>query len=241
MVCTVNLGLINMLRVSLSSCLFRVRIRPRFLLRRLLCSILSVAVFVSGCATMKLPEYKAQSIEAYPNSHVKDGLMVAVDPVTEESELKKYFGINLFAKGLLPVLVVAENRSKSSSFVLSKDQVFIQKAESNREHSSERKDVTSTGGGIAMATVGAALLALPLVVVGLKMSSNATVIENNLAEKQLYRTTVSPGHRVHGFTYFQIPKEKEFAPGHCVSVEALQLPAGNKVTFEFPLNLMADK
>ena len=87
--------------------------------------MLSFTILFQGCASLHLPEYKPQTIDRYPHAQVKDGLAIAANPLIDKEEVVKYFGADLLSLDVLPVLVVAENRSLSSSFVLSKEQFSL--------------------------------------------------------------------------------------------------------------------
>ncbi|MFO0795298.1 MAG: hypothetical protein U0586_14705 [Candidatus Brocadiaceae bacterium] len=87
--------------------------------------ILSLTVLFNGCTTMRLPEHEGIPINQSKNSQMKDGLTVAIEPFTDEHEIKKYFSANLLNANILPVFVTAENRSTTSSFIVSKEQFSI--------------------------------------------------------------------------------------------------------------------
>ena len=83
---------------------------------------LLVAVLLSeGCSTKKLPEHPTQPLSSYPYSEVKDGLTVAIQPLTNPQESERYFGTDLLSSGIFAVFVSAENRGSPSTFILLKE------------------------------------------------------------------------------------------------------------------------
>ncbi len=93
--------------------------------------------------------------------------------------------MNLLEKGLLPILLVAEKHSTSSSFILAKGKVFVLDEATGATSVSQLAKVTSQTAGDATAIAGASLLAgAPVMIAGLKMASDATVIKHNLADKE---------------------------------------------------------
>lgn len=215
--------------------------KSRCHLYRLLCGIFSLMFLLTACTTLRLPEYRAQPVEHYHNSQTKDGLVMAIHPITKKAETKKWFGIDLLKKGVLPILVVLANRNASSSFAMSKDQVFIMDEETSGRITSKRNQVASSSGGEAALLVGTVLISLPLVIAGLKTASNADVVNRNLAEKELHKTTISPGEQVHGFAYFQIPKEKEITGRYHVIVKVSEVFTDEVTTFDFVISLNLER
>lgn len=175
-------------------------------LNRLPLPVLGVGLLATGCATMEVTKLPTRNADTYAQHAEKDGVTVAVRPLTDEREIKDMFKVDLRAKGLLPILLVAENHSAASSFILAKDKVSVLDETTGLASSSRQTKVASDTGGAVTATVGAAAISLPLVVAGLKLASDATVIQHNLADKELYSRTLGPGQKAQGFIYFQYPR-----------------------------------
>ncbi|GEM_PF-4291467 len=90
----------------------------------LLCTLLSLAFF-TGCATMRLPDYEASSSSSYKHVNTQNKLSLAINPLTDKQEIEKYFGMDLLSANTLPILVIAENNNPVSSFIISKDRIFL--------------------------------------------------------------------------------------------------------------------
>ena len=83
-----------------------------------------MGILMSAC-TMSMPVDTAKSSDAYRDRATEYGLTVAIHPVTDPSEMDQAFAINLRDQGILPILLVAENRSPDQSFVLTTQQMSL--------------------------------------------------------------------------------------------------------------------
>lgn len=197
----------------------------------------------AGCRTMAVPKLTAQKADAYEHHVEKDGLVIGVHALTDKSEVKQMFNVNLLNNGVVPILVVVENRSANSSFVVAKDKVFVVSEATGNTNISERKEVASGAGGQTMATIGAVGLVVspiaagPLLLAGLKMASDATVIEHGLRDKEFYTRTLGPGQKTQGIIYFQFPK-KTLPSGKHRLVAQIKSPITSEVTpYEIEVDL----
>ena len=181
-----------------------------------------------GCS-VRLSEFAVQPFDHYPCSEVKKALAIAIQPLTDKKECKKYFGTNILAMNILPVFVIVENRSHSSSFLLSNDQLSLTGVAESHEGPVCPKIDTSAG--TAVSSVGALLISPPLMLMGTAMVSNSAEIRHNLQIKQLRTVTLSPGRVAQGFAYFNLPEE-DIDPGEwTVNIEILELDSNNLENF----------
>ena len=196
--------------------------------------IVLVTGLMAGCMTMDIPADKIQPLSAYPVKLEQQGLTIAVNALNKK-EIDAVFGTNLLDDGILPVLVVAENRNPSTSFVLPKNKVVV--ADANAVSSGK------TGVGQTKEAVGdtlsaaGVLLMSPLALVGTKLSSDAGTVSHGMGLKELQSHTVDPGQQVHGYVYVPISKE---ARGKQVNlraiIEATDTSNFKSMTFDIPIN-----
>jgi hypothetical protein len=200
----------------------------------------------------------------------KQGLLIAIRPITDKTEIEQSFRTSLLDKGILPILVVAKNKNPSLSFVLSRDNIAVVDQETlERVRSSQAiggatkalgrgsaitGSAIATGAGPIVGTVlgtglatvaggaivlgiasGGGLLGLGLVAGGLKMLSDAEVIEHNLAMKQFSSHTLDPGKTTFGYVYFQLPKSEKPNKEFQVLVGSTKTATGEAFLFQFPL------
>jgi hypothetical protein len=171
--------------------------------------LLMICIGSYGCAPMQIPDYPKITAGSFRNATTKQDLSIAVRAMTDKKELEQYFGTDLSALKVLPVYVVAENRSLSTSFLLSKDNISLEhKVARDRIRQGSDSVAGESRGGTAVAVVGVATLSPLLLLAGAKAISDATVVKQNLASKALETRTVSPGKSVDGFVYFTLPDGK---------------------------------
>lgn len=201
---------------------------------------------------MKVTPLTTGSADSYTQHEQKNGVVVGIRPMTDKREIKNMFKVNLLNNGLLPVLVVAENKNPAASFIIASDKVSILNEANGTTSSSQRKKVTS-GTGAALRDTGSVMvaagaLAAPLLVVGapllftgMQKASNASVIEFNLADKEFYTWTLGLGEKAQGFVYFQFPKDSRPSGNYRVVAEVTNPATGETTTFDFPANLTLPK
>lgn len=80
---------------------------------------------ITGCAPMKIPPYKAEAFSAYKNQAAKGDLHIAVQPMTDKAQQQKYFEVVLTDAGVLPIFIIAENRSASQRFMVRDDRISL--------------------------------------------------------------------------------------------------------------------
>jgi hypothetical protein len=172
-------------------------------------ALLFLALLVlNACASITFADYRAKTLSDYRLVQENGGLAVAVEPLTSPKEVERYFGVDLLATGILPVFVLAENRSASAKYVLEKDKFTLTvdgerlTAPGSRQDSKREGEVKQWIGGIGSILVSPVLL--PVYFAGLADMRDANDIKHNLLSKELQRKIIIPGARAQGFVYFQI-------------------------------------
>ena len=194
---------------------------------------LSFVLALSGCATKKLPDHPLQPVSYSPYSQVKDGLAIAIQPLTNSQESEKYFGVDLLAAGILAIFVTAENRDSPSSFLVSKEQFSLRTGQTEASSSPRRAQLSSEVPGEVVATAGALLISFPILFVGTKLISDANVVKHNFAVKELQAKTISSGEEAHGFVYFQLPQGYAGSSQWTLHVEVQDLRMKEMKSFDF--------
>jgi hypothetical protein len=208
---------------------------------RRLVPLTTVAALAYGCTTMSVPEFKTKSASSYAARAEKNGLLLAVHPTTDAQEMDDTFKVDLL-EGTLPVLLVTENRSPSTNFVIPRDKIAVFDADmgagtAGHHQGKEQPDVAA--GALVLASGGAMLvapvLALPLLVSGMKLSSDAMVIQHNLAEKAMYSHTLAPGQSARGYVYVRLPKNLPPVSRYNVVIDAVDSSTGEITTLSIPV------
>ena len=188
---------------------------------------------LTGCVTMDIPPDKVRPLASYPLKVEQQRLTVAVSAL-ERNEVKEVFGSDIVDDGVLPILVMAENRNPSTSFVLARNKVVV--ADANAVPSGKTGvGQTKEGVGGALSAAGVLLMS-PLALVGTKLASDAGTVFHGMGLKELQSHTVDPGQQVHGYVYVPIPKEVR---GNQVSlraiIEATDTSNFKSLTFDIPI------
>jgi hypothetical protein len=210
-----------------------------FFMKTQFLSLFTVALFATGCAS--ITKVETRQADAYEQHKEKDGLVVGVHPFTDSKEVKDTFNVNLLANRLLPILVVAENRSPSSSFLIAKENVYVFTDTQTNSLANKKVAEGLADSGTAIGFVAAAAGSTGLLFVGLAMAADATVIQHNLADKQFISRTLDPGQKAQGFIFFNIPEKAPPSGAYHVSVRVKNAATGELVPLDFPVNLNLKK
>ncbi len=204
---------------------------------RVCVAMVNLVAFLAGCTAQRLPDYSPRSAQQYPHKETQNDLTVAIHPMTQESEVEQYFGTNLLADDILPVVIVVENRNPELHFVIRKEEIKLVNQSAQRfDRSSNPETVGSTTSEkTAGALAGAGLLIFPVlgfVAVGMtgKVSSDAEV-RRNFAMKEFQQTTISPGDSKSGFVYFQLPKPADSPAQWRFQIQAIDVKNKSSLPF----------
>lgn len=189
---------------------------------------------MTGCITMDIPPDKVRPLDAYPLKVEQQGLTIAVSALGRK-EAKEVFGTDLLDDGVLPILIMAENRNPSTSFVLAKSKVLVADANavpSGKTGVGQTKE--AVGGVLSAAGV---ILMSPLALVGTKLSSDAGTVSHGMGLKELQSHTVDPGQQVHGYVYVPISTEVRGKQVNLrATIEATDTSNFKSMTFDIPIN-----
>src|SRR5262249_39972838 len=81
-------------------------------------TVMVLAITHSACTTMSGPTFQPSTADRYGLRQEQQGLLVAAHAMVTAAEMDEVFRANLLENGFLPVLLVLENRSPSSTFVI---------------------------------------------------------------------------------------------------------------------------
>jgi hypothetical protein len=176
---------------------------------------------------VEIKKITAQKADSYNYSLEKDGLKISVDPYREEDRLQEFFGCDLLSRGVLPILVVIENRNAEDGYIFIQDKSGLLmrnpnsknklKASGNEGYKSADVDqavetqnaitgLTASGLGASLAAGGLGLglvFYLPAIVAE-KNAKDQFAIMRNYEDKKLGDKTLYKGGSNNGFIYFQI-------------------------------------
>lgn len=179
---------------------------------KLLINLIMVLLFLNGCASVEIADYK-ESVSNNKYLQNQDGLSVAIDPITDSAESKKYFGRDILSSGLLAVHILVDNRSSSCDYLFDKDKIVFKEAgisdikEGNTldekmkadEQTAMSKQNVGLGGSVLITPI-----ALPLYFSGLSDMRAINTIKHNMISKELRTKIVHSNEKIEGYIYFKI-------------------------------------
>src|ERR1700675_3963404 len=90
--------------------------------RRIAPLVIASIIGAAGCTTLKIADIPVQTAGGLRYGGQQGAVKDAVHPFTGPTESDRYFGTVLLDHNVLAILVVAENRSASSSYLLTREQ-----------------------------------------------------------------------------------------------------------------------
>ena len=174
-------------------------------------SLLVIITLVMGCATTHkvYTEVRSELCDQYKYHDIREGYCVAVSPIESAEESLELFQTDLLAHGILPVLVVLENRSAQGSIMIDQEA-----PDANATQFVNDKLGVSAGRIIGqsafwLALVGplGAALALPLLIPAAMEAARENkaqddlFIRQSMARRALRNETLTAGEKQSGFLY----------------------------------------
>jgi hypothetical protein len=193
-----------------------------------------MVLLAAGCAGLELPAYEPKPLDAYSGAERRGGLGIAVAVLDSEDENVRYFGRDLVAAGIRPVLVMAENRHVSASYTVARDAMGLEVGHGSHAASDAKLDWRTGTGTLA---VGGALLLSPIALgIAGKDISNVMTMNHQMRSQEFHTRTLAPGERAHGFVYFRIPPGPPRATGPWrLHVQASEPSGASPERFTFTL------
>lgn len=170
-----------------------------------ICALAALLMSQSSYASHHFPEYPVRPAGEYAHKVSKAGLIVAVEPVEDPEQQKKYFNSRLSSKGILPVFIVIQNTSPSQAYLFDRSAVALADiAAISGKRERKTASLLNSGG-----------------LIDLTLTTDATQVRENLMKKEVRSTTLLPGSSLRGFIYVPVPTDTPRKKMH------LQVPLTN--------------
>lgn len=192
-----------------------------------------------GCGTphVEFSKRAIQPINTYQHRETVDGFTIAIDPITNATEVASLFGVNLHKADLLPVLVVATNENTALSYLISSDLFQLTNGKwhgTSGESSKPRSTGTeeALGWTVAVMGIGPTLIAAPFL--GHEVEKKYQ-INQHFRSVELLRKALSPGASTSGYIYFKVPNAADRKPEWTLvfTVRALQTDTQKDMVFRY--------
>lgn len=207
---------------------------------------------IFSCTTTKPADIDSQLTMGQGFEKIQEGLRIYVRPMRDESEIEKYFGENLLKKNILPVFVLAENKSGSNYFLVEPADEYQRNSnrlqdEKSRESDNQNTKFISaeeaktsvyekeTGLEKSLILTGPIfwLAAIPIALADYGPTDASKSLQQTLITKSLRKQTLTPGKTESGFLYYFIPANISSAKNVGIKLKATNLDTYNVLYFGF--------
>jgi hypothetical protein len=205
---------------------------------------------VAACAPRTFALYVPRPLDQYASVRTEGDLTIAVECVNTPDDMDRYFGQNLSNAGVMPIAVIAANHGGDASFILTTDGISLRAVGDSVEERAAPGSVAPDRGGHVVATTGAILGAVGVVVTGPAaflvtpimmgvaggMIARSNAARHNLLAKEFRSDTLAPGRSVHGFVYFPLERVRHDRRQWHLDIKATEFPGARVASFEFPID-----
>lgn len=167
------------------------------------CSALVALLFPLALYAANFPDYPLRAANSYQHAVDQSDVVVAAEVVSDTESQKKYFHVDFTKKNYLPIFVVLNNQSSTSSLIVKPEEIGVS---SGQDQTSSNGDVASgrSKAGERIELASAIAISLPGLVVANYMMEKALDVRQNILKKELRGVTLSPGQSAHGFVYIPL-------------------------------------
>jgi len=191
--------------------------------------IVAASLLTNGCVSA-FPDYPVHPAMSYQRHVEQDGVIVAIHPVEQASEQKKYFDVNLSRRGILPIFVVIGNHNSQSSVLVSKEDIGLYA----RTQGVSEDMLPSGAAAKGFQVAGCVLISVPILAIASAIEANAENIKYNFRVKELTDQMLSHKESTSGFVYFRLP-DKNAPLEDIIAVRLRMLPSKEYKEFLFDL------
>jgi hypothetical protein len=196
----------------------------------------AVALCVLSCGPTRFPDVVVKPASEYTLSREVEGFIVSIDPFLDRRRVMNAFGFDLLRRGVVPVLIVAENRSPDTGFYLQKEHCYL----GGQTESTIRDEQQAGDYGMHFGTVTGIMLVSPaLGILALGIDGDAAIRDHktrqNLVNKELREKTLFPGESQHGFLYFRCDSPADIESVGSVTLGVLNLETYERLWINVPI------
>jgi len=211
--------------------MYGIRCYTKSMMWKVMLLVILVVVLVGCTATKVIVSCPVLPVNQYKCLVEGNGIAIALRPIYKTEETTKYFGTDFHEARIIALQVIAENKSDSKSFLISKEQF-------SSNFPTGEADIGSKESGELFLAAQFFPILLPFAIASHQSASDSSMIKHNFVVNELQRHTLSPGDRIDGFIYIGVPKEmKNYPKGFTVTANIKELPSGNLLPINFNLAL----
>lgn len=200
---------------------------------------LSIYLLFAGCATHNVtqPPTLDHDLRAQQKQLESKGILLMVNAMHQEDDLKVYFDDDLIKYGILPVQVNITNKHSSQNYLFRPDDIALANAEGDRQQQLTLEQVMdrakksywrSAGWGVAFGVIGAGVSAV-------NVSNANNKMRATYSARMIKAGNLDRGNIVEGFTFFDVPKDLATLDGWKLDLLMANPSTGDSIALEYPL------
>ena len=217
--------------------------------------LLWIMIFLAlplSCTTTRPASIDTQLSMQEGDEQIREGLRIYMRPLQDAAEIKKYFGTNLIEKDILPIFILAENKTGSEYFLVEPADQYPSSHEDGKSpdnigmHSGSTEYMSATEAKQSVYTKDTSLetsliMTGPvfwLAIIPLSMSDYGPTdasksLQQALITQSLRKQTLPPGRTENGFLYYHLPADITSAGTVGISLKATNLGTQHVLYFRF--------
>lgn len=206
---------------------------------------------VFGCTTPKPAMVDSKLSEQTGFEQQQQGLRIYIRPLRDKKEIKRYFGSDLLSKKILPVFVLAENRSDASFFLVEPADVYREEGKIPGKTAAKAEDGSYISAKDAKRSVyqkdagpeGLLLLTPPIFWLGviplmaMDLDPGPTDASKSLQQALITnaprKQTLTPGKSESGFLYYHLPDGTDAEKNVGINLRATNTETQDEIYFRF--------
>ena len=207
---------------------------------KLLLALLSISILFS-CTTTKPASIDPQLTMKEGFEQIQEGLRIYMRPIQDQNEIKKYFGANILEKDILPIFVLAENKSGTEYFLIEPADLYNKSQKEYMSAKEAKKSVYDKDAGLETALILTGpvfwLAAIPIAMADYGPTDASKWLQQALVIKSLRKQTLTPGKTESGFLYYHIPADISSSKKIGINLKATNLNTRAVTYFRFAKEL----
>lgn len=194
---------------------------------KLYLSIVSIALFMVGCATYEAREVPIKTIKEYHNISTISDVTIAVDSYDNPTKAESAFYVDTTEKNIRPILIIIDNKS-SDSYLINRSEILLKDGSGK-----EFEPVTSNYAFEQFDVSEFLYSALFGIFGGLSAHEANEKMKSDWNEKELPEQLISnPDSSANGFVFFETEKPVH---GNVVIINAINMRTNEILNFELQI------
>ena len=196
-------------------------------MRNLYIGIVSIALFIVGCATYEAREVPIKTVKEYQNISTISEVTIAVDSYDNPSKAESAFYVDTTKKNIRPILIVIDNKS-SDNYIINRSEILL------KEGSGTGFEPVTSHYAFEQFDVNEFLHSALFGIFGALAADEANEkMKSDWNEKELPEQLITtPNSSANGFVFFET---EEPIHGNAVIINAINMRTNEILNFELQI------